>query len=88
MVSPDSVWYELVLLLFSATAQTETGANFFDCAIVSTLEVYDDPDNGNYCNYFNYCHHCHYNKSSYFIEMIMTIDVFVIMLIIELFDCI
>jgi hypothetical protein len=27
MVSPDSVWYELVLLLFSATAQTDTGPN-------------------------------------------------------------
>jgi hypothetical protein len=27
MVSPDSIWYELVLLLFSATAQTNTGPN-------------------------------------------------------------
>ena len=88
VVSPDSVWYARILLFFSATAQTDTGSKTFDCALVSTLEVYDDPDNGNYCNCFNYCHHCHYNKSSYFIEIIMTIDVFVIMLIIELFDCI
>ncbi len=51
MVSPDSVWYALVLLFFSATAQTNTGSKTFDCALVSTLEVYNNPDNGNYCKY-------------------------------------
>ncbi len=42
-----------VLLLFSASAMTDTGSKFFesegfDCALVSTLETYDDPENGNY----------------------------------------
>ena len=36
-----------VLLLFTATAQTETGSKTFDCALVLTLETYDDPDSGN-----------------------------------------
>ncbi len=44
IISPDSVWYERVLLLFSATAQTDTGSKPYDCAFVSTLTVYDDPD--------------------------------------------
>ena len=45
--SPDSVWYATVLLLFTATSQTDTGSKTFDCALVSTLETYDDPENGN-----------------------------------------
>ncbi len=48
VVTPDSVWYARVLLLFSASAQTDTGSKSFDCALVSTLETYDDPENGNY----------------------------------------
>ena len=51
VVSPDTVWYARVLLLFSASAATDTGSKSFDCALVSTLESYDDPDNGNYINY-------------------------------------
>ena len=47
MASPDSDWYARVLFLFIATAQTDTGSKTFDCALVSTLETYDDPDNGN-----------------------------------------
>ena len=47
VVTPDSVWYTRVLLLFSASAQTDTGSKSFDCALVSTLETYDDPENGN-----------------------------------------
>jgi hypothetical protein len=60
VVSPESVWYASVLLLFSASAMTDTGSKSFDCALVSTLETYDDPENGNYVyytydfNYFNY----------------------------------
>ena len=46
VVSPDTVWYARVLLLFSASAATDTGSKSFDCALVSTLESYDDPDNG------------------------------------------
>ncbi len=48
VVTPVSVWYALVLLLFSASAQTNTWSKSFDCALVLTLETYDDPENGNY----------------------------------------
>jgi hypothetical protein len=48
VVSLDSVWYARVLLLFSASAMTDTRSKTFQCALVSTLETYDDPDNGNY----------------------------------------
>ena len=57
VVSPDTVWYARVLLLFSASAMTDTGSKSFECALVSTLETYDDPDNGNYINYINYDHY-------------------------------
>ena len=46
VVSPSTVWYARVLLLFSATATTDTGSKSFECALVSTLETYDDPENG------------------------------------------
>ena len=46
VVSPDTVWYARVLLLFSASATTDTGSKPFDCTFVSTLETYDDPGNG------------------------------------------
>ena len=62
--SPDSFWYARVLLLFSASASmTDTGSKSFECALVSTLETYDDPDNGNYdyyTYYSNYMHNYHY----------------------------
>ncbi len=51
VVSPDSVWYARVLLPSSAISQTYTGSKTFDCALVSTLETYDDPEIGNYCHY-------------------------------------
>jgi hypothetical protein len=54
VVSPDTVWYARVLLLFSASAMTDTGSKSFECALVSTLETYDDPENGYYFNYTNY----------------------------------
>ncbi len=44
--SPDSVLYARVLLLFSASAATDTGSKSFECALVSTMETYDDPENG------------------------------------------
>jgi hypothetical protein len=53
VVSPDSVWYARVLLLFSASAMTDTGSKSFDCALVSTMETYD-PENGNYIHYTYY----------------------------------
>jgi hypothetical protein len=49
VVSPATVWYARVLLLFSASAMTDTGSKSFDCALVSTLKTFDDPKNGNYC---------------------------------------
>ena len=39
VVSPDSVWYAQVLLLFSATSQTDTGSKTFECALVSTART-------------------------------------------------
>jgi hypothetical protein len=58
VVTPDSVKYARVLLLFSAATQTDTGSvdcalvlmleTSFDCALVLTLETYDDSDNGKY----------------------------------------
>ncbi len=56
VVTPDSVWYAQVLLLFSASAATDTGSKSFDCALVSTLACYDDPENGNHTNYDYYIH--------------------------------
>jgi hypothetical protein len=40
IVSPETVWYARVLLLFSASAATvtDTGSKSFECALVSTLE--------------------------------------------------
>ncbi len=58
VVSPDTVWYAQVLHLFSASAMTDTGSKSFKCALVSTLETYDDPENGNY--YFNYINYTNY----------------------------
>ena len=48
VVSPDSVWYAQVLLLFSTSEKTNTGSKTFDCALLSTLETYNDPENGNF----------------------------------------
>ena len=60
VVSPDTVWYARVLLLFSASATTDTGSKPFDCALVSTLETYDDPENGYYMHYMHYVLYVHY----------------------------
>ncbi len=52
IVLPDTVW-------FSAAAMTAAGSKSFDCALVSTLETYDDPENGNNVydvNYISYIH--------------------------------
>ncbi len=58
VVSPDTVWYARVLLLFSASAMTDTGSKSFKCALVSTLETYNYPENGNY--YYNYINYKNY----------------------------
>ena len=64
IVSPDSVWYARVLLLFSASAMTDTGSKSFECALVSTLETYNDPENGKddyYTHYSINTHYAHYD---------------------------
>ncbi len=48
VISPHSVWYALVLLLFYASAMTDTGSKSFNCALVSTMKTYDNPEKGNY----------------------------------------
>ena len=60
VVSPDTVWYARVLLLFSASATTDTGSKSFDCALVSTLETYNDPENGYYLHYVYYIYYFDY----------------------------
>ena len=59
VVSPSTVWYARVLLLFSASATTDTGSKSFECALVSTLETYDDPENVYYLLYTNYSNYVH-----------------------------
>ena len=66
VVSPDSVWYARVLLLFSASAMTDTGSKSFECALVSTLETYDDPENGNYDCYIHYINYFYYTYYHYY----------------------
>ena len=64
IVSPNSVWYARVLLLFSASAMTDTGSKSFECALVSTLETYNDNENGkdDYYTYYSiYTHYAHYD---------------------------
>jgi hypothetical protein len=60
VVSPDTVWYARALLLFSASAATDTGSKSFEWVLVSTLETYDYPENGNYSNYFTYICYVYY----------------------------
>jgi hypothetical protein len=66
VVWPETVWCARVLLLFSASAMTDTGSKSFDCAIVSTLETFDDPENSNYSYYTYYCHYVHYGTYAYY----------------------
>ncbi len=84
VVTPDSVWYARGLLLFSASAQTDIGSKSFDCALVSTLETYDDPENGNCWYYCNCCHYCLY----LFIEIIAIIVIMEVIEIIKIIDLI
>ncbi len=60
VVSQETVWYARVLLLFLTSAQTDTGSKSFDCELVSTMETYDDTENG--CNmiYMYYMYYMYY----------------------------
>ncbi len=57
------VWFARVLLLFFASDMTDIGSKSFQCALVSTLENHDDPDNGNY-DY--YTHYSNYTRNHYY----------------------
>ena len=83
VVSPDSVWYAQVLLLFSASAMTDTGSKSFDCALVSTMETYDDPENSNYIHYiyiYIYIKLCNYLYYFYFLIIIAIIGIYAVIL--------
>ena len=55
MLTPDSVWYCRVLLLFSFSAMTDTGSKSFDCALVSVMERHEGLlASGNYLRFFFY----------------------------------
>ena len=70
VLSLETVWYARVLLLFSASASTDTGSKSFECALVSTLESYDDPENGNYINYDYYTYYVNYSYyTNYLIQV-------------------
>jgi hypothetical protein len=43
--------------LYSLVHTTATGSKSIDCALLSTLETYDDPENGFYKQYNHYEHH-------------------------------
>jgi hypothetical protein len=64
VVSPETVWYARVLLLFSASAMiidTGSESKSFDCALVSTLKTYDDPEKMVITLYYTYyCNYCEY----------------------------
>ena len=60
VVSPDTLWYARVLLLFSASAATDIGSKSFECALVSTLETYDDPEKDNCFDYITYICYVYY----------------------------
>jgi hypothetical protein len=64
--SPETVWYARVLLLFSASAMTDTGSKSFDYALFSTLETFDDAENGKYSFYTYYCNDVHYGNYAYY----------------------
>ncbi len=60
VVLPDTVWYALFLLLFSASAATDTGSRSLECTLVSMLETYNDPANGTYITYTTYICYVYY----------------------------
>ena len=74
VLSLDTVWYARVLLLFSATATTDTGFKSYDCAHVSTSETYDDPENGYYLHYINITIICSYDYCSNYADFFVLQD--------------
>ena len=74
VVTPDSVWYCRVLLLFSASALTDTGSKPFNCALVSTLFTCRAPGKGNYFNYFDYFKLFHSYLTIFVLEWLKSIS--------------
>jgi len=70
---PDSVWYCRVLLLFSASALTDTGSKSFDCSLVSTLETCRATEKGNYFDYFDYFKLFHSYLTSFVLEWLKSV---------------
>ena len=61
---------------------TDTGSKSFECSLVSTLEAYDDPDNGNY-DYYTVTYYSNYML--YFpLSIIGIIDIIHIMCVIAI----
>ncbi len=60
VMSPDTLCYALVLLLCSASAAIDTAFKSFECALLSTMETYKDPENGSHINYIDYLIYSHY----------------------------
>ncbi len=73
VLSLETVWYARVLLLFSASVSTDTGSKSFECALDSTLESYNDPDNGNYINYDYYTSSTYYVNYSYYTNYLIQV---------------
>jgi hypothetical protein len=63
---------------------TDTGSKSFECALVSTLETYDDPENGNYDFYIHYINYYYYTYIG-IMTIIGIMCVIAIMLIIACF---
>lgn len=70
-VSPDTVWYALDLLLYSASATTDTGYKSFNCTLVSTLETYDNPENDYYLPYCIYIYYAYCIYDTDYLHCIM-----------------
>ena len=81
MISPDSVWYARVLLLFSATSQTDTGSkNIWLCTCFNTGSIWRSREHLLWLLWLLPLFYLWY--------IIVIIDVIVIMTIIELIECI
>ncbi len=76
MVSPNSVWHACVLLLLSVSAATATGLKLFDCALVSIMETYDNPENGD--SYFHYLHYLSLHSLFYCPGWLNTVELLIL----------
>ena len=62
VLTPDSVWYCPVLLLFAFSAMADTGSKSFDCALVSVMKQHEGRlVSGNYLNFCKYLNYCNYS---------------------------